>query len=145
MYPYSFVDCLCFSLLVSFPRLRADFCDNRHMLCVAWTLSCARYILSYDKSCCVDIYDTAYAFLTVHRYVIHGALERDYVVYEHIEVLVHPLRLHLTYGLATALQDYFQLGKEDEPGAAASKRQADFSKTLSPAVLDEAGRVRSKL
>lgn len=75
------------------------------------------------------------------RYVIHGALERHFVVYEHIEVVVHPLRLHLTYALATALQDYFQLGKEDE--VSSSRRQQDFSRTLSPTGGEELQKVRT--
>ncbi|WIA10179.1 hypothetical protein OEZ85_010383 [Tetradesmus obliquus] len=57
----------------------------------------------------------------VRIYAIHGALEKRHVVYEHIEVLVHPIRVHLTAALAAALQDYFNLKDEDSkllPGAA---------------------------
>lgn len=49
----------------------------------------------------------------VRIYAIHGALEKRHVVYEHIEVLVHPIRVHLTAALAAALQDYFNLKDED--------------------------------
>lgn len=33
-------------------------------------------------------------------YAVHGAQERRYNVYEHLEVLVHPIRVHLTYSNA---------------------------------------------
>ena len=46
-------------------------------------------------------------------YAIHGAAEARVAVYEHLEVLVHPIRLRLTAALAAALQDYFQLRDED--------------------------------
>lgn len=49
----------------------------------------------------------------VRIYAIHGAMEARHVVYEHIEVLVHPIRVHLTAALAGALQDYFNLREED--------------------------------
>jgi hypothetical protein len=51
----------------------------------------------------------------VRIYAIHGAMEARHVVYEHIEVLVHPIRVHLTAALAGALQDYFNL-REEEAG-----------------------------
>lgn len=64
----------------------------------------------------------------VRIYAIHGALEKRHVVYEHIEVLVHPIRVHLTAALASALQDYFNLRDEDtklQSGAAGKgSRQA---------------------
>jgi hypothetical protein len=52
----------------------------------------------------------------VRIYAIHGAMEARHVVYEHIEVLVHPIRVHLTAALAGALQDYFNLRDEAEGG-----------------------------
>jgi hypothetical protein len=55
----------------------------------------------------------------VRIYAIHGAMEARHVVYEHIEVLVHPIRVHLTAVLAGALQDYFNL--RDEEGTKESK------------------------
>ncbi len=36
----------------------------------------------------------------VRLYAVHGALEQRWVVYDHIEVLVHPIRVRLTYALA---------------------------------------------
>ncbi len=50
-------------------------------------------------------------------YCVHGALEAAASVYEHIEVVAHPVVVHLTYALATALQEYFQL-REEDAGAA---------------------------
>jgi hypothetical protein len=49
----------------------------------------------------------------VRIYADHGALEKHHIVYEHIEVLVNPVRVHLTAALATALQDYFKLKDDD--------------------------------
>jgi hypothetical protein len=63
----------------------------------------------------------------VRIYAIHGAMEARHVVYEHIEVLVHPIRLHLTAALAGALQDYFNLrddeGTKDKEGKPAARAQ----------------------
>eukprot|EP00798_Chlamydomonas_sp_ICE-L_P007148 gene7148-255_t len=48
-------------------------------------------------------------------YTIHGGLTHEGAfVYDHIEVVLHPLIIHLTSNLANALQDYFQLKEEVE-------------------------------
>ncbi|GAX73762.1 hypothetical protein CEUSTIGMA_g1213.t1 [Chlamydomonas eustigma] len=43
--------------------------------------------------------------------LLHGGvnMEQKLMVFDHIEVVLHPLVIHLTYNMATALQEYFQL------------------------------------
>lgn len=36
----------------------------------------------------------------IRLYAVHGAAQQQLQVYEHIEVLVHPIKVHLTYQLA---------------------------------------------
>lgn len=65
----------------------------------------------------------------VRIYAIHGALEKRHIVYEHIEVLVHPIRVHLTAALASALQDYFNLKDEDSKLTAGKGAKAEPAST----------------
>jgi hypothetical protein len=58
---------------------------------------------------------------------VHGALTPEAVVYQHIEVEVHPIRVCLTAALAAALQDYFQLKEEDSKA-----RQQEYVKSIKP-------------
>lgn len=51
-------------------------------------------------------------------YVIHGGREGRCLVVDHMEVVLHPLCLHLTSGLAADLQDYFSLKDVPEGGEA---------------------------
>eukprot|EP00775_Hariotina_reticulata_P010874 gene10874-11028_t len=82
----------------------------------------------------------------VRIYADHGALEKHHIVYEHIEVLVNPIRVHLTAALATALQDYFKLKDDDgSRGRPASRdvkqpapgKAADAARTSKRTVREE--------
>lgn len=75
----------------------------------------------------------------VRIYAIHGAMEARHVVYEHIEVLVHPIRVHLTAALAGALQDYFNL--RDEEGGKESKPAGRAQEAAAARAAKQAGRV----
>ncbi|KAF5836546.1 golgi-body localization protein domain-containing protein [Dunaliella salina] len=47
-------------------------------------------------------------------YAIHGGKDPRMVVYDHIEVVLHPLLVHITFNLAQTLQDYFNLREPEE-------------------------------
>jgi len=47
-------------------------------------------------------------------YAIHGGKDPRVVVYDHIEVVLHPLLVHITFNLAQTLQDYFNLREPEE-------------------------------
>jgi hypothetical protein len=74
----------------------------------------------------------------VRIYAIHGAMEARHVVYEHIEVLVHPIRVHLTAALAGALQDYFNL-REEEGGTKESKPAGRAQEAAAARAAKQAG------
>jgi hypothetical protein len=57
---------------------------------------------------------------------IHGPLEPEFVVYDYLEVELHPIRVRLTVSLATALQEYFQLKQDDD----SKDRQQEFSRSM---------------
>lgn len=65
-------------------------------------------------------------------YAVHGVLERRFSVYEHIEVLVHPLKVRMTYHLAQA-SDKLEPPRRLKTTSAVDATMGASSSSLTPA------------